>query len=92
MSVQCRTQTGVRGAGEISDISREGCCVHMEHVYFHVGSRVLLRPQGMEIMRGVVRWICGSTAGVEFERPLYEPVVDHLATAHPGDAPMQGRP
>jgi hypothetical protein len=29
-----------------------------------------------------VRWIEGQHAGIEFDRPLYEPVVDHLSQLH----------
>lgn len=52
-------------------------------ICFRVGTRVVLRPQGMEGMTGVVRWVSGDLAGVEFDRSIYEPVVDHLAGAHP---------
>lgn len=82
MPVQCRTQTGMRDRGEISNLSAEGCCVRICGVAFRVGTRVLLRPEGMEGMTGIVRWISGDTAGVEFDRPLYAPVVDHLVTLH----------
>lgn len=83
LSVQCRTQSGLRDNGEISDISSEGCCVRMRGIYFRVGTRVMLRPQGLEGMTGIVRWISGDLAGVEFDRPIYAPVVDHIAAAHP---------
>lgn len=82
MAVQCRTQSGLRDDGEISDISSEGCCLRMRGLYFRVGARMILRPQGLEGMPGVVRWICGDLAGVEFDRPIYGPVLDHLARAH----------
>lgn len=83
MSVQCRTQSGLRDNGEISDISTEGCCVRMRGIYFRVGTRVVLRPQGMEGITGIVRWVSGDLAGVEFDRPIYPPIVDHIAAAHP---------
>lgn len=83
MPVQCRTQTGLRDSGEISDISVEGCCVRTRGLCFRVGTRVVLRPTGMEGMTGVVRWVSGDFAGVEFDRPIYGPVIDHLAGVHP---------
>lgn len=82
MAVQCRTHSGLRDHGEISDISAEGCCLRMRGIYFRVGTRLILRPQGLEGLAGVVRWVSGDLAGVEFDRPMYGPVVDHIATAH----------
>lgn len=82
MAVQCRTQTGLRDSGQISNISPEGCCVQICGLAFRLGSRVLLRPEGMEGLTGVVRWIAGDAAGVEFDQPLYGPVVEHLIRRH----------
>lgn len=42
----------------------------------------MVRPQGMEILTGVIRWISGEVAGIEFDRPLYGPIIDHLALTH----------
>lgn len=89
MAVQCRTQNGLRDHGEISDISAEGCCVQMRGIYFRVGTRVVLRPQGMEGMSGIVRWVSGDFSGVEFDRPIYGPVLDHIASAHAADTPRR---
>lgn len=86
MPVQCRTHSGVRGMGEISDISAEGCCIRPRTVRFRVGSRVMIRPPDMEVLTGVVRWISGGVAGVEFDRPIYGPVLDHLVVVHAGQA------
>ncbi|WP_159982567.1 MULTISPECIES: PilZ domain-containing protein [unclassified Novosphingobium] len=82
LAVQCRTQSGLRDDGEISDISTEGCCLRMRGLYFRVGSRLIIRPKGLEGMPGVVRWVSADLAGVEFDRPIYGPVLDHLASAH----------
>lgn len=82
MAVQCRTQSGLRDDGEISDISAEGCCLRMRGIFFRVGTRLIVRPAGMESLTGVVRWVTADVAGVEFDRPIYGPVLDHLAKAH----------
>jgi hypothetical protein len=82
LAVQCRTQSGLRDEGEISDISVEGCCLRMRGLYVRVGARLIMRPQGLEGMPGVVRWVSGDHAGVEFDRPIYGPVLDHLAKQH----------
>lgn len=78
MPAHCRTVSGLRDNGRISNLSREGCCVTTNGIFVKVGARVVIRPEGMEGLAGVVRWIDGNTAGIEFDAPLYEPVVDHL--------------
>ncbi|QDK31582.1 MULTISPECIES: PilZ domain-containing protein [Sphingomonadaceae] len=82
LTAQCRTQSGLRDRGEISDISASGCCVRVSGLYFRVGARVVIRPQGLEGLTGVVRWVEGDYAGVEFDREIYQPVVDHLVRLH----------
>ncbi|WP_065762409.1 PilZ domain-containing protein [Novosphingobium sp. PP1Y] len=82
LPVQCRTQAGMRDEGEISDISVEGCCIRPRSLFFRVGTRVIIRPEGMEALTGVVRWNKNDVAGIEFDRPIYAPVVDHLAQRH----------
>lgn len=82
MAVQCRTQSGLRDSGEIADISTEGCRVRMRGLYFRVGTRVVLRPEGLEGLSGIVRWVSKDVAGVEFDRAIYGPVVDHIVSTH----------
>ncbi|MCT2398872.1 PilZ domain-containing protein [Novosphingobium mangrovi (ex Huang et al. 2023)] len=89
MAVQCRTQSGLRDTGEVSDISEGGCRVRMRGIFFRVGARVVLKADGMEGLSGVVRWIRGDLSGVEFDRPIYGPVVDHLASIHRAGLPRQ---
>lgn len=85
MPVQCRTLGGIRHEGEISNISIEGCCIRSYCLHFRVGARVMVRPKGMEILTGTVRWISGEVAGIEFDRPIYDPIIDHLALTHPSE-------
>lgn len=47
-----------------------------------LGARVMIRPEGLEGLTGIVRWVTGNLVGVEFDSPLYEPVVDHLVKMH----------
>lgn len=83
MRVQCRSQSGFRDTAEISDISNEGCCLLMQGLHFRVGARLTIRPEGFEGLPGVVRWVRGDLAGVEFDRPLYGPIVDYMASSFP---------
>ncbi|PEQ14363.1 pilus assembly protein PilZ [Novosphingobium sp. PC22D] len=82
MTAQCRTQNGLRDAGLISDISVNGCCVRTNSLFFRVGTRVVIRPEGLEGLTGIVRWIAGDKAGVQFDHPIYAPVLEHLAQRH----------
>lgn len=82
MAAQCRTQSGLRDRGQISNISAEGCCVSTDRLYLQAGARIVIRPEGMEGLTGVVRWVDGNRAGVEFDAPLYAPIVDHLAAQY----------
>ncbi len=57
-------------------------------LFFRVGTRVVIRPEGMEGLTGVVRWIEGERAGVEFDNPIYGPVLEHLAARHARGNPV----
>lgn len=78
LPAQCRTLSGLRDRGSIADLTADGCCVVTDELFIRLGVRVIVRPEGMEGLSGVVRWIVGNRAGIEFDRPLYTPVVDHL--------------
>lgn len=82
LTAQCRTQSGLRDKGHITDISAEGCCVITNELFVRLGARVVIRPDGMEGLTGVVRWINGNRAGVEFDQPLYPAVLDHLVARY----------
>ncbi|MDE2405907.1 MAG: PilZ domain-containing protein [Sphingomonadales bacterium] len=82
MGARCRTLSGIRDEGAIHDISEHGCCVTMRALCLSVGNRVVVKPDGLEGIFGVVRWIAGGKAGIEFEQPLYGPIVEHLSQRH----------
>jgi hypothetical protein len=88
MATRCRTQSGLRDEAQISDISPQGCRLTTHSLAFSPGTRVVIRPQGLEGITGVVRWTEGYSAGVEFDAPLYEPVVDHLSQLHAAKEPV----
>ena len=66
----------------LADISEFGCCVTARSLFFHPGMRIIIKPDGLEGITGVVRWIEGNRAGVQFDTPLYAPVVEHLIQRH----------
>lgn len=79
MPAKLRTQSGLRDVARISDISVHGCSLVPKGIVLSPDARLLIRPEGMEGLTGVVRWWDGHRAGMEFDSPLYEPVVEHLA-------------
>jgi PilZ domain len=88
LTAQCRTQSGLRDSGHISDISPEGCCVTTNSLFVRIGTRVMIKPAGMEGLSGVVRWIEGNRAGIKFDTPIYGPVVDHLSAQFSAGNPV----
>ena len=72
----------MRDNAQISDLSSEGCRVKVHGVLLQIGGRVVIRPEGLEGLTGIVRWVDGHEAGIEFDCPLYGPVVDHLSAIH----------
>lgn len=88
LAATCRTQSGLRDNAHISDISPQGCRLTTCTLAMRTGLRIVIRPQGLEGVSGVVRWIEGQDAGIEFDTPLYEPVVDHLSQLHAAGKPV----
>ncbi|MFA7603640.1 MAG: PilZ domain-containing protein [Novosphingobium sp.] len=74
----CRTATGRRGDVTIVDLTAQGCRLFTRAVPLSAGLRLRIRPQDFESLPGVVRWVRQGFAGIEFDRPLYEPVAEHL--------------
>ncbi len=68
----------------VSDITTHGCSIATTSQIHDAGTRVFVRPEGLEAILGTVRWVIGGKFGVEFDAPLYAPVVDHLHRLHSG--------
>lgn len=43
-----------------------------------IGERIWVKFDTLEAVEGSVRWTAGHTGGVQFARPLYEPVFRRL--------------
>jgi bifunctional pyridoxal-dependent enzyme with beta-cystathionase and maltose regulon repressor activities len=84
LAAKCRTMSGMRDEAVLSDISASGCCITTRGLLFREGSRVIIKPEGIEAIGGIIRWMAGNRAGVEFDQPLYPPVVEHLTRQHQG--------
>lgn len=82
LAARCRTMGGMRDEAYLCDISTHGCRIVTRSLYLSVGMRVTIKPDGLEAFSGVVRWLGQDGAGVEFDNPLYGPVVEHLCARH----------
>ena len=94
MPARCRMISGFVEDVVIRDISPEGCRIMGYALNIRPGTRVVVRPSGMEGLCGTVRWAGPNEAGIEFERPLYPAVAEHMhrsyATFLPADLPFRG--
>lgn len=78
LPARCRSRSGFADRVVISDLSEGGCRIDSLALVMGVGDLVVVRPDGLESLTGVIRWIKGHSAGIEFDRALYPAVVDHL--------------
>ena len=62
----------------IADLSAHGCRIEAAEAEVAIGSPVFVRLDGLAPLRATVRWQDGAIAGLEFDHPLYIPVLDHL--------------
>ena len=89
LSARCRTRSGFVDQGRISNLSAEGCRFESLALTLNEGDLVVVRPEGLEGLCGRVRWVSRHTAGIEFERPLYGPVLEHLHRCHAHFLPQE---
>lgn len=82
LPARVRSRSGFLDRVMITDLSPDGCRIESRALTIHPGDLVVLRPEGLEGLGGLIRWTRGEMAGVEFERPLYGPVVEHLLRCH----------
>ena len=78
MPVRCRTKDGQTGRVILAEISCHGCRLYADDMTLLKGQWITIQPDKMEGMPAIVRWVDKKRAGVEFERPLYEAIAQHL--------------
>ena len=78
LPARCRSRSGFADRVVISDISEGGCRIDSMALVMGVDDLVVVHPEGIEGLGGVIRWVKGHSAGIAFDRPLYPAVVDHL--------------
>jgi hypothetical protein len=62
----------------VTDLTADGCCIVKPNVELRLKQKVSIKLESLDFIKGSVRWSNETTAGIEFERPLYGPVVEHL--------------
>ena len=82
LPARCRSRSGFLDRVVITDISIWGCRIQSFALTMHQGDLVVVRPESLEGLCGVIRWVHDHAAGIEFDRPLYGPVVDHMHRHH----------
>ncbi len=78
ITARCRTSSGMVNDIDVLDLSVAGCLVNKRLMRLVPEERVLIKLHGLGFLPANVVWTEDERAGLEFEEPLYEPVVDHL--------------
>lgn len=68
--------------GRMVDLSTKGCSFVDTTNSFQPGDEVWLKMEALELWRGTVRWVKDEKVGIEFERPFYPAVLNHLVELH----------
>lgn len=69
----------------LADISVTGCRVVGVLGNIDPGQLIILRPEGLGEMGAAVVWHSNDTAGLEFDFPLRQEIVDCLIRIYPPD-------
>ena len=80
LSVRCRVGHGMAPQVWLTDLSTLGCQLVIRAGALRPDQCVVIKPKDMEGIPGKVKWVIDIKAGIEFERPLHQAVVDHLLT------------
>ena len=73
-----RTGRGVAHHVAITDLSEGGCCAIEPGGSLTEGTAVSIRVGQLDPIDATVRWAGGGGIGLEFQRPLYGPVFEHI--------------
>jgi hypothetical protein len=78
MAVKC--SLAARKSQELSlvEASLTGCRVKAAPGLLARDQHILITPPGMHGLAGIVRWVVGDGAGIEFDQPLAAVVLRHL--------------
>ncbi len=78
LTVKCRSKSGSSVELDVLDISPGGCMVDCKRWSADPGQRALLQLPGLSFQPANVVWIESGNAGLAFEQPLHEAVLENL--------------
>ena len=75
---QIRIGSGAPVQAEVTDLSEGGCACTVQTPWMKPGSQTTIRIGSLGPIDATVRWVNGRQIGIEFHRPIYGPVFEHL--------------
>ena len=75
---KCRLTTGSVSGIIVLDLSVAGCMIDTCALAIRPRQRILIQLPSLAYSAARVLWVEEKLAGLEFEQPLYGPVLDHL--------------
>lgn len=78
VQVHLRRSGGLAFQVTLRDVSERGCKVELVETP-SIGESVWLKFGGLESVEAIVRWVVGSTGGIQFLRPIHPAVFAALA-------------
>jgi hypothetical protein len=73
-----RSRRGRVSEVNVVDLSLAGCLIERQALVLYLEDRILLKLPGLRYLPVHVAWIEDRHAGLVFEEPLYEPVLNHV--------------
>ena len=89
MEGYCITRLNRKFQVGVTDLSAEGCRIALRGKQIGIFEPVAIRFEGLEALEANVVWVAHDYAGLQFNRPLYGPVVDHYIRQHGATAAPQ---
>lgn len=75
-----RAGTGLKREVTMLDLSESGCRFHDRRTVLRLDAALTIRIGALGPFDATVRWIERDTVGVQFARPIYGPVFEHIRT------------
>ncbi|MGE3692508.1 MAG: hypothetical protein AB7F98_14120 [Novosphingobium sp.] len=62
----------------VTDLTADGCAIRLPKAQLRVKQKVSIKLESLEFVTGVVSHFDANAATIQFDRPLYGPVIEHL--------------
>lgn len=73
-----RIGSGAPVRAEITDLSEAGCACTTPSPWMRSGAQATIRIGSLGPIDATIRWVNDRQVGIEFHRPVYGPVFEHL--------------